>query len=220
MDNPAYLYALYQYLLDRERDMHISVMMPYSSGLYGLADWFRQLWAESLGKKHDLDGRVVHVGPTPVKALGVTDQHSQVQLYVEGPFDKVFTILAVEGFSNELRIKNTFEGMPSLAYLGGRTMNELMEAERLGTVYALTANGRPNMTIRFPKVTPHTVGQFMYTLMVATVFSGGLYGIDPLDQPGVEAGKIAAFALMGRPGYEEKAGEIREGLASDDAYIR
>ncbi len=198
MENPANLFALYQYHLYRERGKFISVMMPYASGLYGLADWFRQLWAESLGKKLDLDGRVVSVGPTPVKALGVTDQHSQVQLYVEGPFDKVFTILAVEKFRHELPMKPAFREYSSLEYLGGRTLAELMRAERLGTVKALTASGRPNMTITFPEVTPHTVGQFMYALEVATLFSGGLYHIDPLDQPGVEAGKIAAFELMGR----------------------
>jgi len=99
-------------------------------------------------------------------------------------------------------------------------MAELIEAERQGTVYALTKNKRPNLTITFPKITPHTVGQFMYALEMATVFSGGLYNIDPLDQPGVEEGKRAAFALMGRPGYEEKATDIRSGLASSERYVQ
>jgi glucose-6-phosphate isomerase len=220
MDNPVYLYALYQYLLDVRRGKHISVMMPYSNGLYGLADWYRQLWAESLGKRYDLDGAVVSVGPTPVKALGVTDQHSQVQLYVEGPYDKVFTILAVESFRHELPMEPAYEEMSSLGYLGGRTMAELIEAERLGTIFALTKNHRPNMTITFPEVTPFTVGQFMYAFEVATVFSGALYNINPLDQPGVEAGKIAAFALMGRSGYEEKASEIKAGLSGNKRYIK
>jgi len=220
MDNPAYLYSLYQYLLDRERGKPISVMMPYATGLYGLADWYRQLWAESLGKKHNLEGAVVNVGPTPVKALGVTDQHSQVQLYVEGPFDKVFTILAVEKFNRELPMEPAYDTMSSLSYLGSRTMAELMKAERLGTVYAFTKNSRPNMTITFPEVSPHTVGQFMYAMEVATVCSGGLYNIDPLDQPGVESGKIAAFALMGRKGYEEKAEEIRDGLNGNWNYVK
>jgi len=220
MENPACLYAMYQYLLDREKGKPISVMMPYSSGLYGLADWFRQLWAESLGKRYDLDGGEVHVGPTPVKALGVTDQHSQVQLYVEGPFDKVFTFLAVERFEEEMPMKPAYPGMSSLDYLGGRSMAELIDAERRGTVYALTANKRPNMTVVFPEVNPSTVGQFMYALEVATVFSGGLYHIDPLDQPGVEAGKIAAFALMGREGYEDRREAIESGLKSADRYVK
>ncbi|MFC1606632.1 glucose-6-phosphate isomerase [Candidatus Latescibacterota bacterium] len=220
MDNPAYLYSLYQHLMDIERDKNISVMMPYSSGLYGLADWFRQLWAESLGKKHDLDGGIINVGPTPVKALGVTDQHSQVQLYVEGPYDKVFTILAVDSFTHEQPMEPDFGDMSSLEYLGGSSMAELMKAERLGTIYALTKNNRPNMTITFPEVSPSTVGQFMYALEAATVFSGCLYAIDPLDQPGVEAGKVAAFALMGRKGYEDRAQEIRSGLSVQEKYVK
>ncbi len=220
MDNPAYLFSVYQYLLDREGGKRISVMMPYSSRLYGLADWFRQLWAESLGKRKNLDGDDVFAGPTPVKALGVTDQHSQVQLYVEGPFDKSFTLLRVEKFGQELPMKSAFKEKASLAYLGGRTMAELMDAEFMGTVYALTTNGRPNMTITFPEISPRTIGQFMYAFEVSTLFSGGLYRIDPLDQPGVEWGKIAAFALMGRPGYEEKADEIRKGLVSNPRYVK
>lgn len=220
MDNPAYLYAMYQYLLNRERGKIMSVMMPYSSRLYGIADWYRQLWAESLGKRKDMDGNDVFVGPTPIKALGVTDQHSQVQLYVEGPYDKTFTILRVERFGNTLPMEPAYGDKSSLRYLGGKTMAELMEAERLGTVYALTRNKRPNMTVTFPEITPHTVGQFMFALEMATVFSGGLYRIDPLDQPGVEEGKVAAFALMGRPGYEDKAERIRNGLVSLKRYIK
>lgn len=220
MDNPAYLYAMYQYALDTKSGKPISVMMPYSSALYGIADWYRQLWAESLGKKLDLDGEIVNVGPTPVKALGVTDQHSQVQLYIEGPFDKVFTILAVENFENEQKMKPAYPDSSALDYLGDRSMAELIKAERLGTVYALTANDRPNMTITFPSISPYTIGQLMYALEVATVFSGGLYRIDPLDQPGVEAGKIAAFALMGRPGYKDKAEEIKAGLTINDKYVK
>lgn len=220
MDNPAYLYSIYQYLLDIELKKPISVMMPYSSALYGLADWYRQLWAESLGKKMDLNGNQVNVGPTPVKALGVTDQHSQVQLYVEGPFDKVFTILAVGTFDNKLPMKPAFPGTDALDYLGGRTMEELIEAERLGTIYALTENKRPNMTITFPDISPFTVGQFMYALEVATVFSGGLYNINPLDQPGVEGGKMAAFALMGRLGYESIAADIKRGLSINEKCVK
>ncbi len=220
MDNPSYLYAMYHYALDNESGKRISVMMPYSSALYSVADWYRQLWAESLGKKLDLDGNTVNVGSTPVKALGVTDQHSQVQLYIEGPYDKVFTILAVEHFDHEMSMKPAYPGAGALKYLGGRSMAELMNAERLGTIYALTANKRPNMNVTFPNISPYSVGQFMYALEVATVFSGGLYHIDPLDQPGVEAGKIAAFALMGRSGYTDKAEEIKAGLKSNENYVK
>ncbi|NVM57870.1 MAG: glucose-6-phosphate isomerase, partial [Desulfobacterales bacterium] len=96
--NPAAMNAVLQVLAYMVKKKPISVMMPYSDALRDVADWFRQLWAESMGKRLDVNGRVVHVGPTPVKALGVTDQHSQLQLYMEGPFDKVITFLTVEKF--------------------------------------------------------------------------------------------------------------------------
>lgn len=195
-------------------------MMPYSSLLYGLADWYRQLWAESLGKKVNIDGKNVFTGQTPIKALGVTDQHSQVQLYIEGPFDKVFTILAVSSFNHKLPMEPAYPDAPSINYLGGHSMAELIEAERHGTTFALTKNHRPNITITFPEITPHTVGQFLYAFEVAIVFSGGLYHINPLDQPGVEEGKRAAFALMGRPGYEAMKAEIQAGLTCRREYIK
>ena len=110
--------------------------------------------------------------------------------------------------------------MGALDYLDGRTMAELIKAERLGTIHALTENNRPNMTIMFPDISPYTVGQFMYALEVAVVFSGGLYNINPLDQPGVEAGKIAAFALMGRSGYKDRADEIKNSISSNDKYVK
>jgi len=220
MENPAYLYAMYQYVCDTVLKKPISVMMPYSSALYGLADWYRQIWAESLGKKYNLDGAVIHAGPTPVKALGVTDQHSQVQLYTEGPFDKVFTILAVGSFTHTLPMKSAYPAMSALEYLGGKTMAELIEAERLGTIHALKKAKRPNITITFPHITHGTVGQFMYAFEVATIFSGGLYSINPLDQPGVEDGKIAAFALMGRLGYEDVKKDIRNDLVRNKKYVK
>ena len=220
LDNPAYLYALYQYLLNVKRGKPISVMMPYATGLYATADWFRQLWAESLGKKLDLDGNTVNVGPTPVKALGVTDQHSQVQLYAEGPYDKSFTFLSVKKFAHDTQMEKSYTDYSSLEYLGGRNMAELIDAERRGTVYALTQSRRPNMTVTFPSVTAHAMGEFMYAFAVATVFSGGLYHINPLDQPGVEGGKVATYALMGRQGYGDRADEINRGLTSDPDHVK
>lgn len=206
--NPAYLFASLHYLLDTMRAKKMTVMMPYSNKLYYVADWFRQLWAESLGKARDVDGAPVHVGQTPIKALGATDQHSQVQLYVEGPFDKVVTFLDVERFGNEVPIPREFPNTPELDYLSGHTLNELIAVERRGTEYALTKNRRPNLTITLPAVTPHCVGQLLYMLEVATAFAGGLYRINAFDQPGVEFGKDYAYAMFGKKGYEEKRKEL------------
>ncbi|OPX22778.1 MAG: glucose-6-phosphate isomerase, partial [Candidatus Latescibacteria bacterium 4484_107] len=201
MENPAYVDACLHYLFDMNQDKRLSVMMPYVHALKDVADWYRQLWAESLGKKHALDGTIVHAGPTPIKALGATDQHSQIQLYVEGPFDKVITFLAVDRYQSALTFPPAYEDLGSLGYLGGHSMSELIQAERMATEFALTRAGRPNLTITLPEVNPFTVGQLLYMLEVQTVFSGGLYNINPLDQPGVEAGKQATYALMGREGY-------------------
>jgi glucose-6-phosphate isomerase len=202
--NPAYLFASIHFLLDTLKGKKMAVMMPYSSRLKDVADWFRQLWAESLGKRVDIDGNPVHVGQTPIKALGATDQHSQVQLYVEGPFDKLFCLLEVEKFENQVAIPKLFEDQPGISYLGGQSLNSLMAVEMEGTKYALTTNNRPNMTIKFPEVSAHTLGQLLYMLEVSTAFAGGLYRVDAFDQPGVEFGKQYAYAMMGRAGYEDK----------------
>ena len=202
MSNPAGLNAVLQYLA-YSKGAHISVMMPYSSRLSAVADWFRQLWAESLGKKFSTDGRICHVGPTPVSALGTTDQHSQVQLYMEGPFDKVVTFLAVEKFDQDLTMP-ACPGASGMGYLEGGSMAQLIEVERLATAAALARNQRPNCTLSIPEVSAQTIGALLYTLQVQTLFAGDLFGVNPLDQPGVEEGKAFTYALMGRSGYEDK----------------
>jgi len=209
--NPAGLFAGVQYLAHTERGAPIHVMMSYSDRLYGFADWFRQLWAESLGKRYGTDGAELFTGPTPVKALGATDQHSQVQLYVEGPFDKTITFLAGP-HDQDLTIPPAYPDSPELGYLGGRTLGDLLDAERHATAAALAARGRMNMTIQLERIDAHAVGELIMLLQIATVYAGGLYGVDPLDQPGVELGKQLTYGLMGRAGFETpalSAGEAR-----------
>ncbi len=208
--NPALMGAALQYLADTEKGKTIQVMMPYANALRDIADWFRQLWAESLGKKYSLDKQIVNTGQTPVKALGATDQHSQIQLYNEGPNNKTITFIRVESFRRKVRIPATYKDVPSLSYLGGHEMGELLNAEQAATEIAVTANKRPNCTIRVPSVNAGTVGQLIYMLEVQTAYAGAMYGIDPFDQPGVEEGKIATYALMGRPGYEKQRAEIEK----------
>lgn len=210
--NPANLFSSLLYLADTTKRKPMVVMMPYSSKLYGVADWFRQLWAESLGKRYSLDKKDIYTGQTPIKALGATDQHSQVQLYVEGPFDKVFVFIETEKFGKECGIPAVFTDKAELAYLGGKSLNGLMKIEMEGTQYALTTHQRPNMTIRLPEISAHSLGQLVYLLEHATAFSGGLYNIDPFDQPGVEFGKNYAYAMMGRAGYGGLKAEIADKL--------
>ena len=195
------------------------VMMPYSNRLRDVADWYRQLWAESLGKKTDRNGRIVEVGPTPIKALGVTDQHSQVQLYAEGPRDKAFLFVGVRDFEANIEIPEPGDEGSKLGYLGGHTLNELIAAEMQGTIVALTDGGRPNGVIELERVTPESVAQLLLLWEMTVSFIGELFDINAYDQPGVEAGKTAAYALMGRPGFEAEAERIRGGFTGSDELI-
>lgn len=217
VSNPAYVYASIQFLQYTRFQRRLSVMMPYSRALRDVADWHRQLWAESLGKAVDRQGRTVHVGPTPIKALGATDQHSQVQLYTEGPDDKVVTFLRVERFDHNVVMPKLHEDEDSLAYLGGQSMAALLNAEQEATAWALAQRGRPSLTITLPRVDAASLGQLFYLLETATAVAGELFDINAFDQPGVELGKQATYGLMGRPGFEEVAERIRGGGDEDRA---
>jgi glucose-6-phosphate isomerase len=202
LENPAALFAALQFLAHMRAGAPVHVMMAYTDRLYLTADWFRQLWAESLGKRLDRSGEYVFTGPTPVKALGATDQHSQVQLYMEGPFDKTVTLLATESYAIDVEIPRLYPDQPALSYLGGHTLGELLDAERAATAAALTEHGRMNMTLTLPRIDAHSLGQLFMLLQIATVYGGAFYNVDPFDQPGVELGKQLTYGLMGREGFE------------------
>ncbi|MEA3346490.1 MAG: glucose-6-phosphate isomerase [Candidatus Auribacterota bacterium] len=214
-NNPAYMYSILHYVLDVNKGKNISVMMPYASRLKDIADWYRQLWAESLGKKKGAG----FVGQTPVKALGATDQHSQVQLYAEGPNDKLIIFLGVKNFDSDVTIPKAFEDKKGVSYLCGHTMSELFHAEQKATALALTKAKRPNATIWIDKVNENSIGQLLYMLELATAFSGFLYEIDPFNQPGVEEGKNLTYGMMGRQGYEKKKEEVEQTGKPDPKYV-
>ena len=216
--NPAGIIAAinYYYYTHGKR---ISVMMPYTHALKDMADWCRQLWAESLGKSRNLANKKVEIGPTPVRALGTTDQHSQVQLYREGPNDKLFTFLQVNNFGHEVIIGPAPDCAPELGYLAGKKMSKLLNDERKATEYALLESKRPCMTIIFDRLNAYTVGQFIYLYEVTTSLTGALFNINPYDQPAVELGKEATFALMGRDGYEKFAQKIQSKIGIDSNYL-
>ncbi|MCL2407490.1 MAG: glucose-6-phosphate isomerase [Defluviitaleaceae bacterium] len=216
--NPAYIYAVLHFIL-MQKGVNISVMMPYADSLRYMSDWHAQLWAESLGKRFDNAGNEVFVGQTSVKAMGVTDQHSQVQLYTEGPFDKIIVLLGVDNYRETLTIPKTYQDVGSLGFLGGITHNKLIQVEQMATEYALLQAKRPSMTITFDKVDEHSVGQLLYMLEVATAYAGELLDINAFDQPGVEEGKNATYAYFGRPGYEEKKKELDVRPAKKGEYI-
>ncbi len=218
--NPAAMLAFLLVELGERKGKTNHVMMPYCNALYLLADWYRQLWAESLGKQKDLKGAEVFAGFTPIKALGATDQHSQIQLYREGPNDKVIALVEVESFDHHAPgahgdvLIPAGLGVEATMYLEGRRMSELLAAEKRATEWALVESQRPNFTIRFPRVDAHHVGEFIALWEVATAYAGLMLGIDAYDQPAVELGKQGTFGLMGRRGFEEFKGKVDRTLSA------
>jgi glucose-6-phosphate isomerase len=192
-EHPAVLGAAMHYLMDTARGRNVRVMMTYADALERLAAWFVQLWAESLGK----DGK----GSTPHGAVGTTDQHSQVQLYMEGPQDKVIEIVEVEEHPRDLPIPEAYEDLEGVGYLGGHTMAELLNVECDATRRALTEAGHPNSTIKLGATNEENLGYVLQALEVQTAIAGSLYGVNAFNQPGVEAGKQITYKRMGRPGY-------------------
>ena len=213
--NPT-LMSAYLKWVSMKQGKNISVLMPYADGLKYMADVYCQIWAESLGKEVDVNGKVINAGQTPAKALGVTDQHSQVQLYTEGPFDKVVTFIAVDEYRSTVTIPN--DDIDACDFLKGHTMNELINAERKATEFALMKAGRSNFTIYLPVVNEETVGELLMYFMYDTAFAGALLNIDAYNQPGVEEGKKATFAMLGRIGYEAKLAEVNA-VVKDDKFI-
>ncbi|HPF87109.1 MAG TPA: glucose-6-phosphate isomerase [Candidatus Limiplasma sp.] len=219
--NPALLEAVLQYIAVEDRNANVQVVMPYADSLKYMADWFCQLWAESLGKNVTRKGMAVNCGQTPTKALGVTDQHSQLQLYTEGPFDKVVTFIKVEKFRSEVEIAHGCEAFKNVAFLGGKTLNRLIDAELQGTEFALYQAGRMNQTIILPEVSAYTIGQLLFFFEMVTAYSGELLDIDAFNQPGVENSKLASFAVLGNTDekYQAKAKEMQDRPELLDRYI-
>ena len=218
LENPALISALLQ-VLSMEKGKNVSVMMPYADSLKYIADWYCQLWGESLGKAVDNDGKEVFVGQTPVKALGVTDQHSQVQLYREGPFDKVITLIGVKNYRTTFEISKGCEDIPDVSFLCGHTLNELITAEREATEYALTTAKRANHTIILPEVNAFTIGELLYLFEMETAYAGAMLNINTFNQPGVEGGKNATYALFGKKGYEKTKEEMDNAPKKNQKYF-
>ena len=200
--NPAGTLATLLHAADTEMGATVQVFMPYADRLRGFAYWVQQLWAESLGKAVDRAGRRVETGPTPVPAFGAADQHSILQLLMEGPRDKVVVFLAREAPGEDVEIPAPFPDTPELAYLGGHTLFELLDRERRATAEALRREGRMNMTVLADRVDAHSLGALLMLFQIAVVYAGALYEVDPLDQPGVELGKVLTRGLMGGSGGE------------------
>ncbi|MEX2616935.1 MAG: glucose-6-phosphate isomerase [Alphaproteobacteria bacterium] len=169
-----------------ERNVAATVLMPYCDRLVCFASWFRQLWAESLGK----EGR----GTVPIDAAGTVDQHSQLQLYLGGPNDKMFTIIRGPGGGDAL--DGALADDPSLDYLAGRSLGDLLNACEQGTADSLAAKGRPVRLMEVEAVDERTLGALMMHFMLETIIAAHLLGVNPFDQPEVEDGKQRARAYL------------------------
>jgi len=200
--NPLQLYAGIHYLANVQKGLDTLILIPYSQGLRTIADWYSQLIAESLGK----DGK----GITPVKALGVTDQHSQLQLYNEGPKNKLVTFFCIEKYRREMKIPEVFPEVRDFHYLWGHSLNELIDSEQKATAISLYNHGIPNCAIRIPKISAFYLGQLFMLLEKVICILGKLYSINAFNQPGVEESKEYARAMLGKKGerYEEKGREL------------
>lgn len=178
-ENPGYRTGAVQYLVSTLKKKNVTVMMPYADRLGLFGDWFAQLWAESLGK----DGK----GQTVVKSLGATDQHSQIQLFMEGPHDKLLTFVGVEKFGDEGTAID--EPFPTFEYLKGKRLGTILNAELQATSQALAKQGHPNMTITVDQANAYAMGELFMMYEVACAYCGALMGVNPFNQPGVELGK-------------------------------
>lgn len=191
---PAYAYGATSYAL-AQRGWTINAMMPYADSLETFAEWFAQLWAESLGK----DG----VGQLPARALGATDQHSQLQLYRAGPRNAMVTLLRPNERSDIAIPETELEG---ISYLGGSSLGELLDAEFEATEASLANAGRPNIRVEIERVDAHELGGLLYGMEAACILAGELFSVPTFTQPAVEWGKNAARGLLG--GESEEMREI------------
>lgn len=195
--NPAYLRAAFQYLAYTKKGKVLSVLMPYADSLSLVSDWYRQLWAESLGKVLGEGDTAVQMGQTPVKALGVTDQHSQLQLYLEGPNDKTITIMDVAKMRHTVPLAGGILPKGQAEYLSGRTMRDLLQAECKATAGALREANRPVMHIRIDRVDASAMGELLFMFEVETAMMAQLLGVNAYDQPAVERIKVLTRKHLG-----------------------
>ena len=216
--NPAAMLAMVTYLLAENHGRKNLVVFNYSERLNRCVEWFRQLWAESLGKRYNLEGKEVWAGITPIQASGPRDQHSQMQLYVEGPRDKMVMLWSQEKYGGDLKIPKLYPEIESLSYLGGKTFSEVLNAEMEATEQSLKESGVPNFKLMLYGADAYTLGQMFYLFEIATVYVGGLLGVNPYDQPGVELGKKYIYGKLGRSGAEEFGATLARKL-KDKRYV-
>ena len=194
--NAPLLSAVFDYL-NYKKGKNMAVMIPYSEALEYLDDWFCQLWAESLGRtKNDNKDGVQLIGQTPIKALGTSSQHSQFQLYLEGPDDKIFTFIGVQNFKTDIALSSDMNQLYGQNVTESRKFGDLFNIERIASTLALTSYKKPSETIIVSEVSERVLGKLFMFFMLKTAFMGSLLEINPFGQPAVESIKLAVSAIL------------------------
>jgi glucose-6-phosphate isomerase len=214
----ALLLPLFQYNLNKS-GVNINVIFSYSDSLYYIGEWYKQLMAESLGKRYSREGKDIFAGITPLFLKGTTDQHSVLQLLIEGPFDKFIIFMAPKKFRKEIKVSEEIIRDERINYLQGREYSSLIKSEYIATKAALKKNGRPNVSIEFDKIDEFNLGRAIYMLEYGIIALGEMLNINPIDQPGVELGKKYTYGIMGRKGFEKERNEFKKLEKGDQRYI-
>lgn len=207
--NPACRFAAGAILAARALGRSSLVMMPYGDALRQIESWFVQLWAGSLGRRLNLDGDVLHAGQTPIRAMGCGTQHGQLELIVEGPRDKVVVLVSAEASRRQIPIPDELADRPEVSYLHGHDLGDLLAAGRRATRAALLDAGVPVLDVVLPRVDEETMGGLLLLLEAACACTGAVLGINPFGQPELEVGRRRTLGLLGCPGYEEDAAQVR-----------
>lgn len=203
VENPAYQYAVVRNVL-YNKGKTIEMLINYEPGLQYFAEWWKQLFGESEGKDQK--------GIFPSSANFSTDLHSLGQYVQEGRRDLFETVIKVEEARHELTIEKESNDLDGLNYLAGQTVDFVNNKAFEGTLLAHTDGGVPNLIVSIPSLDAYTFGYLVYFFEKACAMSGYLLGVNPFDQPGVEAYKVNMFALLGKPGFEEKKAELEKRL--------
>ncbi|MFA6550741.1 MAG: glucose-6-phosphate isomerase, partial [Candidatus Gracilibacteria bacterium] len=180
--HPASILAEMQFKTYTKQKKPITVIFPYSKKLNSFADWYIQLLSESIGKNEK-------IGPTPLKAIGVTDQHSQLQLFMDGPNNKFIIFIEIENFENKIKISGESLKNSTLSYLQNVEMGQLLNAEKRAIEEAFNKKGRPSITLKLNKLNEENIGSLIYIFELQVALLGEIFNVNAFDQPGVELGK-------------------------------
>lgn len=211
--NPAVIAALLYFLYFNKKKKNTHVFWAYSSKLEALCQWFSQLWAESLGKCLINRKRKMHIGQSPLPTIGPRDQHSLWQLYLDGPSDKIYTLLKIKHYLSDISISNDLSNIESFSILKNCSINSIVSKEQNAIEYVLAKNGRPFICFEIEKIDEYHIGQLLYLLEFITSLTGLMLNIDPFNQPAVEEGKKATYALLNHPLYAYKLEEMERTLS-------